>query len=106
MLTKAEKWANYMREYRRRNVEAARTSGRKSRDKLRADVLALLGGVCIACGFSDPRALQVDHIAGGGEKERRRIGNTGVYVKIRQQGTEGYQLLCANCNMIKGGSNA
>ena len=30
---------------------------------------------CLKCGFSDRRALQIDHINGGGIKERR-IGNT------------------------------
>jgi len=71
---------------------------------LRAKVIALLGGKCAKCPFTDPRALQVDHINGGGAKERRTKGtrgNSGVNHKILSGQTEGYQLLCANCNWIK-----
>lgn len=57
------------------------------------------------CGFTDARALQVDHIHGGGGKERkgkemsyllRRLIETDAKVSLAR-----YQLLCANCNVIK-----
>ena len=68
----------------------------------RALVLTLLGDCCAQCGFSDSRALQIDHINGGGNKERIQMkSNTKLYTKILSFGTYGYQLLCANCNWIK-----
>ena len=69
--------------------------------KLRLEIVEILGGVCVNCGFDDIRALQVDHIDGGGTQEAREIGNHKIYKKIRDIGPEGYQLLCANCNSIK-----
>lgn len=67
-----------------------------------------LGGKCLHCGFADARALQIDHVAGGGAKELRagrRKGSIGTYYKrvlvAAEQGTGEFQLLCANCNWIK-----
>ena len=37
--------------------------------KKRINVVERLGNKCIVCGYSDPRALQIDHINGGGGKE-------------------------------------
>lgn len=70
------------------------------RKRLRDAVLAFLGGVCVKCGFSDKRALQVDHVNGGGMKEKRSIGDSAMYLKILGN-PDGYQILCANCNWIK-----
>lgn len=58
------------------------------------------------CGFDDRRALQLDHIWGGGTKDRRRLRPNGVYreaLRMIESGTvaQKYQLLCANCNWIK-----
>lgn len=75
------------------------------RHRLRAAVLSLLGNKCIVCGFSDERALQIDHINGGGAKELKALGNVAMYRKILAVGGEGYQLLCANHNWIKRAEN-
>ena len=65
----------------------------------------LLGGKCAGCGFTDWRALQVDHVDGGGGFELRKSGNKRWYYgKVLKSlyANEGvYQLLCANCNWIK-----
>lgn len=55
------------------------------------------------CGFSDIRALQVDHIDNGGTTEQREIGNKRIFYKIlRMEHPEGeYQVKCVNCNFIK-----
>lgn len=68
--------------------------------RMRKAVITFLGGKCIKCGFSDERALQVDHIDGGGAQERKKGNSSTFYLKILK-GTKGYQLLCANCNWIK-----
>jgi hypothetical protein len=78
-----------------------RTDQAKARNRAtRLRCIAFMGGECIRCGFSDPRALQIDHIEGGGMKEWAAIGGLGI-VKRVLAGAPGYQLLCANCNWIK-----
>ncbi len=69
-------------------------------DKLRAQALAALGNACVRCGFDDWRALQIDHINGGGSQEKKQIHVESLYRRVIA-GTPGYQCLCANCNWIK-----
>ncbi|SRR6266498_738708 len=76
-----------------------------STKKVRSIALEKLGGVCVRCGFSDPRALQIDHVNGGGIREREAIGHAAIYRKVARGDTDGYQLLCANCNWIKRAEN-
>lgn len=74
---------------------------RYNRTTLRGAVLKKLGDKCVKCGFTDVRALQIDHVYGGGVREWRNSGYYTVYNKVLED-TEGrYQLLCANCNWIK-----
>lgn len=70
--------------------------------KLKKSVLALFGNKCKKCGFGDWRALQIDHINGGGRKDRKKDGyNSRIFYKRVLKNPEGFQLLCANCNWIK-----
>ncbi len=71
------------------------------RQRLRSQILDLLGNKCAVCGFSDPKALQIDHIHGGGYRQRQGVGIDNQYRLILEVKGEGYQLLCANCNQIK-----
>ena len=84
-----------------RRVDAL--SHRKASEKARSEIIGLLGGKCIPCGFSDPRALAIDHIDGGGTAEHKAKGGS-YYNFILQRiknGSVEYQLLCFNCNEIK-----
>lgn len=73
---------------------------------VRNAIFELLGASCRQCGFSDRRALQIDHVNGGGSAERLRTKKTGwsgykfILEKIMTGSTD-YQILCANCNWIK-----
>ena len=70
--------------------------------ELRAKVIKLLGEKCVRCGYSDERALQIDHIYGGGRIDRKRLSSVSRYYEhILINEGRGYQLLCANCNVIK-----
>jgi hypothetical protein len=60
-----------------------------------------LGGKCVQCGKSDPKALQIDHINGNGHLEQKKIGITGIRSKILAGQTKEYQLLCINDNWLK-----
>src|SRR3990167_3403887 len=67
---------------------------------VRKSVLEALGGVCVRCGFEDKRALQIDHINGGGSKERKEKRYKGSFhsnvLKSFLNKENKYQLLCAN----------
>jgi hypothetical protein len=63
-------------------------------------VIEQLGGICIKYGFSDLRALQLDHKNGGGNQEALLLGRRGIYLRALKYKSE-YQVLCANCNSIK-----
>ncbi len=78
----------------------AKKSNRKMLLVWRQKVFDLLGERCVSCGYTDRRALQIDHIHGGGGKERD-CGLVAMYRRIIRLGGEGYQILCANCNCIK-----
>lgn len=79
------------------------------RFKLRKSVIDRLGGECVHCGFTDIRALQIDHINGGGNKKRRHYGVFPYYNMMMKMLLEDflkeYQCLCANCNWIKRHTN-
>lgn len=67
----------------------------------RHKIIQQLGGKC-SCGFSDPRALQIDHINGGGHDDRRRFGGRWrIYYEFISENPTLFQVLCANCNAIK-----
>ena len=73
----------------------------EKRKEIRMKVLNKLGGKCVKCDFSDWRALQIDHIKGGGHEK----SNTATYYEILKmsetEARQKYQCLCANCNWIK-----
>ena len=57
---------------------------------------------CVRCGFSDIRALSIDHINGKGTYHRIQLGGSNFYGwLIKNNYPEGYQTLCMNCNWIK-----
>lgn len=92
-----EEYQAYMREYLRRY-------GPKRRLEEREKLLDALGRKCARCGYNaDVRALQIDHVNGGGTQERRQFPNfQAYYAYILQNAANGnYQILCANCNVIK-----
>ena len=97
---------NSQRKYRDNNREKVRQSQRESKLKKKEEIHSLLGNKCIKCGFNDNRALQIDHIYGGGYIERKEYNkNPSKYYKNILTSIlsfeNKYQLLCANCNWIK-----
>lgn len=96
---------------KRESLEYSKSHGNASqklygvgyRKKLRDAVYELLGKKCNLCGFDDVRALQVDHINGGGSKERKNTTRNlnAVIIESIIKKENRYQLLCANCNWIK-----
>ena len=81
-------------------VERLRSHARDYNRRLRQAVLERLGQKCSRCGYKDVRALEIDHKFGGGTEERRRLGYPTYYVHVLRH-LDRFQILCANCNMIK-----
>ena len=92
------------RTYYLRHTERLSQENKGRYGALRLQVLDGYGGKCLSCGFTDQRALQIDHVNGGGTEERKDGRHSG-YMLYRQlieaQYPAEYQLLCANCNAIK-----
>jgi len=108
------------RNWRKRNPEKVKAfpsnnpeKQRKYRARLKEKIFKLLGGEC-SNPFNLPhpdwcndwRCLQIDHINGNGKKEIGSFQSYGGYQRfVLEQimnGSKDYQLLCANCNWIKG----
>ena len=67
----------------------------------RASAIKKLGEKCNHCGFSDIRALQIDHVNGDGRAERTIRKSLNRKIALGLVDINRYQLLCANCNWIK-----
>lgn len=65
----------------------------------------LLGSQCRICGFSDYRALEIDHVDGNGNLDTTPNGcrntESKVYNRIILHKDPNFQLLCSNCHKIK-----
>jgi hypothetical protein len=96
--------------WKAKNRDAHREAQRAHRYAVRREILDLLGGQkCVHCGYDeDWRALQIDHIHGGGSKDIRTSSGDSNLWALRGWIAENlddakriYQVLCANCNWIK-----
>lgn len=95
----------YAKHYRETHREQIISKTKAIRTKNHKELIDMMGGKCIKCGFDDLRVLEIDHINGGGNVERRNIKSPSKYYEVIKQsilkGENKYQLLCANCNKIK-----
>jgi len=57
---------------------------------------------CACCGESLLEFLTIDHINGGGNKERQKRGFNTAYYLERENYPSGYRVLCMNCNFALG----
>ncbi len=82
---------------------------RKDKDKWKQAAFVALGGKCNRCGEPDCRVLQVDHVNGDGAIERGKYNNSYTHdlsnsLRYREwffSHLDRYQLLCANCHVLK-----
>ena len=96
-------------EWRLKNRESIRLRNQNNGKKIKLEIVSHYSNgsmKCAKCGFEDIRALQIDHINGGGTAHFKAIfndrGGSNFYrwLKINSF-PSGYQVLCANCNWIK-----
>ena len=79
----------------------------KCQRKLRYDVLSAYSKkptpICKICNETELDVLELDHIDGGGDKDRQ-LHNRNLYTYLRKNNfsdKDKYQVLCATCNRIK-----
>ncbi len=90
--------------YRTTHKVERRAKVNTQRDKLRLEILCHYSRgtmTCAWCGFSDVRALCLDHVNGGGGEHRDAERGNFYLWAIKNGFPDGYQVLCANCNLIK-----
>jgi hypothetical protein len=97
-------WQNMTKEDREKHVDYYRKRVQKA--KLIAFKHYSPELKCQKCGFTNMRALTIDHMNGNGRKHRIEIGvnsSAGAMYEwlIRNNYPEGYQVLCMNCQFIK-----
>jgi len=91
---------------KRQKTPKIRAYKRKQKQDLREEVVKRLGGRCswpAGCDWIDPRALQVDHVFGGGSQELKSLkkDRRRFYLRVLEDTTGAYRLLCANHNTVK-----
>lgn len=70
-----------MRRYRAENPEKYAAQSRRAKGVLRQKLFSIYGEKCALCGFSDIRALTLDHLLNNGAKERKELGERGPYYR-------------------------
>ncbi len=77
--------------------------------RIKLSVKEKYGNKCAVCGCNDIEILQLDHVNGGGNAERRELGKgrkgvgaRKIYKKLYDEPNTlpEYRLLCSNCNMV------
>ncbi len=77
---------------------------RERRYGLKLQILAAYGGAkCVCCGETVISFLSIDHINGGGNQHRKKLGGGWNFYRwlIKNNYPTGYQVLCMNCNFGK-----
>lgn len=82
-----------------------------ARRALRMKALRAYGGpepACACCGEREPLFLALDHVNGGGRRQRKELGGGGYWSWLRKNSyPAGFRVLCHNCNFgrqINGGT--
>lgn len=88
--------------------ERSSENGELYRQRMRLDAIYHYSNnnpKCACCGENHLEFLALDHINGGGNKERKELKKMGtnMFVYLFKKGyPEGYRVLCHNCNMSLG----
>lgn len=95
--------SEYQKKWVEKNRGKANEMAAKTRAKARWDCMVAYGGnppKCSCCGEKEYRFLQLDHINGGGNKDRIKYGaGIGLYCSLRKRKyPKGFRIFCANCN--------
>uniref|UniRef100_A0A6H1ZII1 Uncharacterized protein n=1 Tax=viral metagenome TaxID=1070528 RepID=A0A6H1ZII1_9ZZZZ len=101
-----ERQRERIKKYYYNHQDNMRDRNKRRSENRKIEVLAYYGGgkvACVSCGFSDIRALSIDHVNGNGCEHRKEVGN-GIHLYnwlVKNNYPEGYQTFCMNCQFIK-----
>lgn len=84
--------------FRLRNKKRLLLKERKRNRELRKLVIEKLGSKCVNCGERDYRVLQLNHINGGGRKDKALRTICREILDGKRDGD--FDLRCANCNIL------
>ena len=106
-LKNPERFREKTRLWNLKNPKRRREISKRQKLKVRVEVLRHYGGKnlkCICCGESEIKFLAIDHIEGGGGKDRKKHGQGNTfYAWLKKENyPKGFQVLCHNCNLSKG----
>lgn len=96
----------YTRDWKNKNKDKIRSYRKKRRNKIKQKVIDLYGGQCSCCGETIIQFLTMDHIEGGGSRDRRKSKNhidiwrsmVKEYHEDSINAKKKYRVLCFNCN--------
>ena len=93
-----------VRKYRANNQERIKNRNRERYRQRRVEVINRYGGKCVCCGETMFEFLVLDHVHGGGGRERKTLPTTSLIRKLYTSPVllPGYRILCHNCNMALG----
>ena len=96
--------ARGMREWRQRTGDYRNSYQRKRNRKRRELVINHYGGQCACCGEKTFEFLAVDHVKGGGDAHRMKVGSGSNMIEwvIKNDFPPIFQILCHNCNQAIG----
>lgn len=97
----SEKRKAYNREYRK--TEIAKELKAAANRKIRELAYSGYGSACSCCGESEFEFLCIDHVYGGGARDRKKHSTYQIARRVIELGfPDEYQVLCHNCNLAKG----
>lgn len=102
-----ERETEMMKKWSTKNQDKMKSYAKKYRDKNRMECFIFYGGLkpkCACCGELEIKFLCLDHIDGGGNEHRKKIGRgSTMYLWIKKNNFPSiFQILCHNCNLAKG----
>ena len=98
----------YMRQWRKDNPQKVKDYAKhgKNYGKLsriyHEKAIIKLGGKCVVCGETDVRILQINHINGGGNQERKKRNPVSFYLDIiaGRRKTDDLDVRCVKHNIL------
>jgi hypothetical protein len=89
------------KEYWRKHPIKKSEKNMTARKNLKLRVYDYLGGaICVRCGCTDSRILEINHIYGGGAKEIKRLGSGSQIQRsiLKDKRKDEFEVLCRVCN--------
>ena len=92
-----------MKLYEFKNRDKRNAAKRKLYKHRRKLVVTAYGGKCDCCGEKYYEFLSIDHVGGGGTRERKKMNGKRFFnYLINNNYPKNYRLLCHNCNQSLG----